>query len=274
MLDRLLMEAESRSLSPVVLSFWPHPRALFSGTPQPRIATFRDQCFFLRQQYPDIIWVVVPFLWEIARMSPDCFMEKILHERLQTDYVLVGDDFRFGRNRSGSIDDLRRQFSADEMPTQTHQGCRISSRWVKQTLRDGDFNLVKILLGRPYHISGRVVRGRQLGRQWGVPTANIRLGAWIPAFSGIFVVELSLDGQKRWPAVASLGLQPTLNSSQNYHLEVHLLDWSGDLYDKDVIVFFLHFLREEEKFSSLGALKRQIHQDVWQAKQYFGFLLN
>jgi riboflavin kinase/FMN adenylyltransferase len=269
MLDRLVQEAKDRGLRPILVTFFPHPRALFSREKQPRIYRFRDQYREIVQCYPDVTWVVLPFNQALASLSPDVFIQSIILDKLRARYVLVGDDFRFGRGRSGGVEDIQRYLPCDAMPTHTYLGERVSSYRVKQELAQGHMTLVHALLGRPYQVSGPVVYGQQLGRQWGVPTANIHLGGWIPVLSGVFVVSLSQDGFHWLPAVASIGKQPTLHDGHRHHLEVHLLDWQGDLYGHYCHVRFWHRMRDERKFDDLDCLRHQILKDVEDAHVFW-----
>ena len=198
----------------------------------------------------------------------------MLTEDLKVKALFVGDDFKFGADRQGDFAALRTAgvahgFSVDNFSTLTHDSERISSTRIRGCLAAGDIQQAEVLLGRPYAISGRVVYGEQLGRTLGVPTANIQLHRYKAPLSGVYLVKmLGLD--RPYPGVANVGVRPTVESGDvKPILEVHLLDFEGDLYGRQVKVVFIEKLREEQKFSGLPALKAAIHNDIDQARRRF-----
>ena len=214
---------------------------------------------------------VARFDARLAALTPQAFIADVLVARLQVRWVLVGDDFRFGKARAGDIATLRahaRNFSVEAMGTVEADGQRVSSTAVRDALTEGDMERHATLLGRPYAIAGRVGHGEKLGRQLGFPPANIAL-RHRPALSGIFAVRVhGLPGGAR-PGVASLGVRPTVKSGGRPLLEVFLFDFDQPIYGRRVTVEFLHKLRDEVRYPDLDALAAQIRTDVAQARDYF-----
>ena len=209
-----------------------------------------------------------------SALSPQAFIEQVLGRTLEARYVLVGDDFRYGAKRAGDftlLEALGRSlgFDAESLPTVEVAGERASSTAVRSALAAGELEHAARLLGRPYSISGRVVHGDKLGRDIGFPTANIQLSHNRPPLMGIFAVEVcGLNGEPL-PGVASLGRRPTVKGADAVPvLEVHLFDFSAEIYGRRVRVDFLHKLRDEEKYPDLDSLVAQIRRDVENAKQF------
>ena len=211
--------------------------------------------------------LVIRFDMDFANMEAEDFVGKLLDADVRT--VAVGEDWRFGRKRSGDVGMLRRMgaelgFRLEAVPPVMWDGERISSTRIRQAIRDGNFDEVEKMLGRPYEISGTVVEGRKLGRQLGFPTANLPIGERQTPRDGVWAVKLDggLEG------VANLGTRPTVDGTERL-LEVHILGFSGDLYGKDLRVRFYKFLRPEKKFSSVDELREQIVQDAEEARRWF-----
>lgn len=200
-----------------------------------------------------------------AKLSPQQFMQIILRDSLNANAILVGDDFRFGAMRAGSVLDFKEaKFNLVSLPQVDLQEARVSSTRVRNALAVGDLQAATQLLNRPYSISGKVVHGAKRGRELGFPTANVHMWHERPALTGVYAVKL--DGLN---AVANLGVRPTIAGTSKLMLEVHVLDFDGNLYGKHVHVDFLHKIRDEKKFASLDALKAQIKKDVAVARDLF-----
>ncbi len=266
MLERLKESARSLGLSACVLTFEPHPLELFAPQTAPtRLTSLREKLELLAAH--GIAQVHVSrFDRAYASRSPQEFIERVLLAGLGMRWLLIGDDFRFGARRAGDFSLLQTAsrehgFGLEAMPTVAFEGARVSSSMVRAALAAGRLAEAEVLLGRPYSISGRVVHGDKLGRQIGYPTANVQLRHNRPPLSGIFAVR-TVDGLGRWrDGAASLGLRPTVDDSGRNKLEVHLFDYSGDLYGQHLRVDFLHKIRDEQKFSDLAALKSRIAED-------------
>lgn len=267
LLDHVNARARELDIGSCVLTFEPHPREYFAssgalGAP-PRLTRLRDKLALLAAAGVGRVHVA-RFGARLASMSASEFIEAILVRGLQARALVVGRDFRFGKGRAGDLASLRAAGLEVEALPDVVDGERISSSGVRAALQAGDLARAERLLGHPYFISGRVVRGAGLGRQLGWPTANIPLPRK-PALSGIFVVHV--EGQGR--GVASLGLRPTVNPLPSPLLEVHLLDVERDLYGRRLQVRFLEKLRDEEKYDGLEPLKAAISSDVRRAREYF-----
>jgi riboflavin kinase/FMN adenylyltransferase len=216
----------------------------------------------------------VQFDQRFARIDAQEFIDRILVRGLGLRWILVGDDFRFGAGRSGDFNLLaeagrERGFDVVRMDTFRVDGVRVSSTAVRERLAAGDLGGAARLLGRPYSVSGRVVRGDGLGAQLGFPTANVRMQHNRPPLLGIFVVEAVGLGGAPLPGVASLGVRPTVKTSGTPVLEVHLFDFDRDIYGRRLQVRFLHKLRDEEKYPDLATLRAVIARDVDDAKAFF-----
>ena len=271
MLIRLMDAAEDLGLPSAVMTFDPHPREYFSGAAAtPRLSTLRAKLEQFRHLGVDRTYVV-RFDAQFAALSPPAFVDDVLVRRVGARWVLVGDDFRFGRARAGSLSTMReraRTFSVEAMRTIEVAGERASSSAVRAALAAGDFPHAEALLGRPYAISGRVAHGRKLGRNFGFPTANIPLRR-LPPLSGVFAVRVHGLGADPRDGVASLGTRPTIEAGGAPLLEVYVLDFDADIYGRRITVEFLHKIRDEAAYPDLPALVRQIAADVAQARRYF-----
>jgi riboflavin kinase/FMN adenylyltransferase len=275
-------KAECRqSQAPVyktVVSFNPHPREYFTGQPQALLTPLPEKVQQLEKQGIEQL-ILLPFDRELAALSPRAFVEQILVQQLQAKLISVGANFCFGCGRTGTAEDLRALASSFGIEVaiaslQTNQGDRISSSAIRQALQDGDILSANRLLGRPYTLTGTVVAGQQLGRTLGFPTANLELSdrQFLPRY-GVYRVWVAIAGETRSShlGVMNLGCRPTVENRDRPTIEIHLLDWSGDLYDKTLIVSLEQFLRPEQKFTSLEALKTQIGLDCQAAKKLLNY---
>jgi riboflavin kinase/FMN adenylyltransferase len=271
MLTRLSEAAEDLALPSAVLTFDPHPREFFApDSAPPRLSTLRDKLERFASNGVARVHVA-RFDARLAKLSAEEFIEQVLVRKLKVGWILVGDDFRFGRDRVGDLALLRTRaasFSVEAMPTVMIDGERASSSAVRAALAAGDVERATRLLGRPYAMSGHVAHGDKLGRNLGFPTANIVLRRK-PPLSGIFAVRVHGLGGGSRAGVASLGVRPTVKEDAKPLLEVFLFDFDESIYGRRVGVEFLHKLRDEERYSDLAALTRQIRIDVAQARDYF-----
>jgi riboflavin kinase/FMN adenylyltransferase len=273
MLARLKEAACRLGVPAAVMTFEPHPREFFTPEQAPaRLTSLREKLELFASHGVDRVYLF-RFNRPFSQVTAQDFVEKILYRGLHPEWILVGDDFRFGAKRSGDFSLLVEEgkklgFEVESMDSVMAAGIRVSSTAVRDALGAGRIELAATLLGRPYSISGRVVHGDKLGRDIGFPTANIQMKHNRPPVSGIFAVELNgLDGTL--PGVASLGVRPTVKRDGVATLEVHLFDFDRNIYGEHVRVDFLHKLREEEKFESMEMLIAQIGRDVENAKSYF-----
>ncbi|HUH41088.1 MAG TPA: bifunctional riboflavin kinase/FAD synthetase [Castellaniella sp.] len=273
-------QAELRGLLPSVMTFSPHPRAFFARRghrPElipTQISALRDKVEALAEQQLRQI-IILPFRQRLADMSAEDFIQKLLVKGLNTRWVLVGEDFRYGHRRSGDIDLLRRMGAQHGFEVCTladvvdDVGRRISSTELRTALAVGNLARSTELLGRAYRISGHVIHGRKLGRDLGFPTMNVRVPEPCAARSGIYVVRVHGLGPDPLPGVSSLGVRPTITAGGKLLLETHILDRQVSAYGKLVCVEFLKFLRDEETFPDLPTLIAAIEKDVQGARDHF-----
>lgn len=254
----------------VALSFEPLPREFFArGELPPRLQLPRAKFEGLCELGADLVGLL-RFDARMVAMSAEAFVRTVLVGRLAAREVHVGPEFRFGHRRAGDLGTLQREgaehgFTAEAIAPVMLDGERVSSTRIRAALQAGDFDAATRLLGAPYAIGGRVVRGRQLGRTLGYPTANLRFDDKRPALSGIYATWVHGVGDRPWPSVSSFGTRPTVGGVEPL-LEAHLFDFDGDLYGQRVEVEFVARLRDEEKFPDLPALVEQMDRDAQQAR--------
>ncbi len=276
LLARLTGLAQQAGLPAAVMTFEPNPREFFAPQSAPaRLASLREKLQLLAECGVDQAYVCA-FNQRFAALTADAFVERIVRG-LGVRHLMIGDDFRFGKGRSGDFALLQQAgkehgFGVEAMETLVHEGERVSSSAVREALDAGDLEHAERLLGRPYCISGRVIHGQKLGRKLGYATANIQLKRLKAPLSGIFVVTVDGIDARQYEGVASLGVRPTVSASGKPTLEVYIFDFEGDLYRAHLRVNFLHKLRDEAKFDSLDALQSQIARDVADAKAHHAAL--
>lgn len=274
LLERLTGKARELGLPASVMTFEPHPRELFTPDQAPaRLTSLREKLGLLEANGIERTYVL-HFSRKLAALSAEEFIEKVLVRGLAVKHLIIGDDFRFGRGRTGDFEMLRNAgaihgFGVEAMHTIDIDGERVSSSAVRETLAAGDLEHAARLLGRPYNISGRVVHGNKIGGRIGYPTANIQLKRKRVPLAGVFAVTVSGLDKRHLPGAASLGVRPTLGAGLRSVLEVHLLDFDRRIYGEHVTVHFLHKIRDEAKFASLDELSAQIARDVAAIRDYF-----
>jgi riboflavin kinase/FMN adenylyltransferase len=271
LLARLRAHAKRLGVPTLMVTFEPMPREFLSpDNPPVRLTSLRERWRCLQQMQLDGL-CVLRFGTAIRSLSADQFAS-LLAERLQPAVVVVGHDFRFGRDGQGTAEKLaaagqRLGFAVDIAEPVTLQGERVSSSAIREALAAADLQHAARLLGRPYTMIGRVVRGEQLGRKLGFPTANVRFPHRRLPVAGIFAVRLRIRGEREALAgVASIGTRPTVGGTEPL-LEVYVFDFDGDLYGREISVECVQFLRPEVKFGSLDAMVAQIQQDAAQARE-------
>ena len=272
-IGQLAEKAAAMNLPITLITFEPTPAEYFAGVNAPaRLSTFREKYVTLKRFAIDRI-LVLPFNQRLASMAADDFIQQILIDGLDIRYLVVGDDFRFGKDRAGDFHLLRQagkenDFTVVSMPSFRVDGERVSSSGIRQALADGNFDRAERMLGRHYHMAGKVAHGDKRGRQWGFPTANINMKRKVIPLRGIFAVEVfGLDREPLF-GVANLGTRPTVCGMRTL-LEVHLFDFDEQIYGRRINVIFRHKIREEIRFESFDALKEQIALDVISAREYF-----
>lgn len=272
-ISRVVERARALRAVPTVITFDPHPRAVLHPESAPPLLQTFDQ----KVEAFGVLGVgqaiVIRFTPEFARVSAEEFLRDVVHERLQAREVYLGRGFAFGRGREGNIELLRRVsrdlgFFADEVPEVRLRGQRISSSRIRELLAAGRVNLARRMLGRPYGVEGRVVRGHERGRTIGFPTANLRPANRVIPRRGVYVTATLIDGSWR-RSVTNVGVRPTFGHDAEPSVETFVMDWGGDLYGDVVRVRFLHRLRDERRFEGVEELKRQIERDAARARKYF-----
>jgi riboflavin kinase/FMN adenylyltransferase len=272
LLARVREHAQRLAVPTLMVTFEPMPREFLSpDNPPARLTSLRERWRCLETMHLDRL-CVLRFGTATRSLSADQFAE-LLAERLRPAVVVVGHDFRFGRGGGGTAENLhaagqRLGFAVDIVAPVTLGGERLSSSAIREALAAGDLTRAERLLGRPYTMTGRVVRGEQLGRKLGFPTANVRFAHRRLPVAGIFAVRVRVRGaaDTSLPGVASVGTRPTVGGTEPW-LEVHLFDFAGDLYGREIAVQCVEYLRPELKFESVDAMVAQIHRDAALARQ-------
>jgi riboflavin kinase/FMN adenylyltransferase len=275
LLDRARAHAAARGLRAVALTFDPHPaEVLAPHAAPPRVASLARRLELLAAAGMDAA-VVEPFTRELAACAADAFVDDVVLGSLGARAIVVGYDFSYGQNRTGSTEMLRahgaRVGAAVEVVAPVEVGGEVaSSSRIRAYLRAGELPAAERMLGRRWDVDGTVVHGAKRGRAIGVPTSNVAPEIELPIAPGIYAVTLAPEGGPALPAVASLGRNPTFVESGGLVLEVHVLDWAGDLYDRRVRTTFVARLRDEQKFDSVDALLAQIRDDIARARAALG----
>lgn len=274
-LERLRARGQALGLPSCVIIFEPQPLEFFRPDEAPiRLTRLRDKLELFAAAGVDQV-LCIAFNRRFQQLSADGFVRRVLVRALNVKHLQVGDDFRFGCDRSGDFEFLQAAgaeygFSVEPTRTVSLRKERISSTLVREKLAAGDFAAAQELLGRPYSISGRVLHGQKLGRRLNAPTANIQLKRRHAPLRGVYMVTAQLADGRSFPGVANIGMRPTVEQqNETAHLEVHLLDFAENLYGQRLKVIFHHKLREEEKFASLPELQAAIEQDIVQAREYW-----
>ncbi|HTN94884.1 MAG TPA: bifunctional riboflavin kinase/FAD synthetase [Gallionella sp.] len=273
LLRELRAAAQERDLQTAAVIFEPHPREFFAPLQAPvRLTSLREKLELLAGLDIDRVQIC-RFDAVFAAISAEEFIHA-LHQKLSARFVLIGDDFRFGSGRSGDFALMEKLgmelgFPVQAVDSVKQDGVRISSTAIRAALLAGQMREAQRFLGRHYSISGRVVHGDGMGEKIGFPTANIQLRHNRPPLSGIFVVQVHVEGLGVLQGVASLGVRPTVKHDNMPVLEVHLFEFSQRIYGKHLRVEFLQKLRDEEKYPDVSTLVRQISLDVEHAKKWF-----
>ncbi|PLY15423.1 MAG: bifunctional riboflavin kinase/FAD synthetase [Sedimenticola sp.] len=268
-------KAQELGLPTTVVTFEPQPQEFFVPDRAPaRLTRMREKLQALKEAGIDRV-VLLEFNAKLARMEAGAFVQELLVEGLDVRYLLVGDDFRFGRDRQGDIQLLRQvalahSFGIENMNTFAVAEERVSSTRIREALACGDLALAQEYLGRPYRICGRVAHGDARGRTIGFPTANINLHRKVSPLKGVYAVRVYGLSDEAWlPGVANIGNRPTIEGDSRYLLEVHLFDFNRSIYGEHLQVEFCKKIRDERRFESFDALRQQIEHDASAARDYF-----
>ena len=260
-------------LPSLVMIFEPQPLEFFQPESAPaRLMTLRDKVEALKECGVDYV-VCMNFDQKFRSLTAAEFVQQILIDGIQVKHLVIGDDFRFGSDRSGDFHYLQKKgkdfsFNVANTPTVKVEDLRVSSTQIRAFVAAGDFDSAARFLGRPYTISGKVVYGDQIGRTINVPTANVRSKRLKLPIAGVFAVTVEGITEKPLLGVGNVGKRPTVNGTEN-RIEIHLLDYAGDLYGCRLRVNFKKKIRAEKKFDGLDALKQAIQEDIAQARSFF-----
>lgn len=277
LINSLKTKANSLNLPLVVILFEPQPKEFFSKTQAPaRLSSLREKLEVLKKLNIDYIYCI-KFDAQFAQTSAADFAEQHLFKTLNIHYLLLGADFRFGKNREGDFALLKTLGAKHHCEIQPYQDFlvdheRVSSTKIRNALEHNEFELAAKFLGRPYSMCARVIKGDGRGRQWGIPTANVSLKRLTLPLHGVFAVTVRI-ADRIIQGVANIGKRPTIDGSKNI-LEIHLFDFNESIYGSIIQVFFLHKLRDEVKFTSIDNLIAQIHQDIAASKAFFNTKVN
>jgi riboflavin kinase/FMN adenylyltransferase len=270
LLERVLSKAASMGVPAIVMSFEPTPKEFFSAVAPPaRLMRFREKYEALEKHGVDLFFCP-RFSPAMRGIRSDTFIRQVLVQGFNARHIVIGDDFRFARKREGGVDDLRRvqtvlQFGLEQVPSIIKDGVRVSSTAIREALAVGNLERATSLLGRPYQMSGRVVKGRQVGRTLGYATANVDLRRRQSAVRGIFAVRVSGLEEGPLDGVASIGTRPTFDLVKPL-LEIHLFDFDRDIYGEYIQVDFIAHLRDEKKYDTVDELVAQMDKDAENAR--------
>src|SRR5229473_405786 len=265
--------ARAAGAVPTVITFEPHPREVLHPESAPPLLQTFDQKIEALGVLGIEQTIVIHFDMSFAQTRAEDFLRTVIVDRLHAKEVYLGCGFAFGHGREGNIDLLRTVskslgFFADEVPELRLRGRRVSSSRIRELLQEGKVNIARRMLGRPYGVEGRVVRGAERGATLGFPTANLHPQNRVIPRNGVYVTSALIEGQWR-RSVTNVGTRPTFESAAATSVETFVMNYSGDLYGDVVRVRFLHRLREEKKFNSIDELKSQIERDVGRAEYFF-----
>ncbi len=275
LIEHLLEKKECFGGTAILATFEPHPQLILNNRQNPiALLTTLEEKIFILQNFPIDAMIVIPFSKNLAELSGESFIKKILIEKIGLKDIVIGYDHAFGKNRSGNAETLRKMgaeygFSVNVVEPVSLDGQIVKSTAIRQALENGEVEQANRFLGRPYSFSGTVVKGVGRGKNHLFPTANIHLNhpkKLIPA-DGVYVVQVEWFG-RRLPGIANIGMRPTF-SEQERAIEVHLLDFNENIYGQFLEIKILKRLRKEKKFDSIEALRTQIQMDIAEARKYF-----
>lgn len=267
-IQRLKEVANTHNLESVVITFWPHPRFVLGKDPESLrlLSTLEEKIRLFNELGIDHL-LIIEFNKQFSSLTSSQFIQEILKEKVNTHKLVIGFDHRFGRNREGGFDYLMEHqkelgFSVEEIPRQELEEVGVSSTKIRNALQEGDIETANKYLERNYCITGKVVRGNQIGRTIGFPTANIEVAATyklVPC-SGIYAVRVEHNSQL-YRGMMNIGVRPTVSEKKQQSLEVNIFDFNADIYDQSLTIHFIKLLRQEQKFSDVSALQKQLEID-------------
>lgn len=265
-LEKVVTRAKEENLKSVVFTFFPHPRMVLQEKSEIKLLNSIDEKIKLFEKIGIDYLIIHPFDYKFSRLSAEDFVKTILVDTFNIQKIIIGYDHRFGRNRTADIDDLivfgnEYQFEVEQISVEEINEIAISSTKIRTSILEGNIKLTNQYLGYSYCFSGTVVKGKQLGRTIGFPTANIQINEdykLIPK-NGVYIVKSLIEGELVF-GLMNIGNRPTVDG-ENQTIEVHFLNFNKDIYDSTLEIVFLDYIREEVKFNSLDDLKTQIVKD-------------
>ena len=269
LINRVVKVSNSENYEPTLVTFYPHPKSFFLNSKKKSTITFRQRVKFLKE-YGIKNLVFIRFNKELSNLSANSFISKILSDKLNANYIIVGSEFKFAKNRSGSVQDIENFFLKKKIKVEglkeVFAGSKlISSSRCQQLLYDSDFTTLNKLLGREYSLAGKVIHGDKIGTKLGFPTLNINIKNLNLPFEGVFAVKIMWNGMFFFGA-ASLGTRPTIDEKLKLALEVFVFDFNKNIYSEFVEVFFLEKIRNQEKFNNLKEMIFQMKKDIKKIK--------
>jgi riboflavin kinase/FMN adenylyltransferase len=273
-LEKVINSTENSKYESLVLTFFPHPRMVLQENSEIKLLNTISEKVALLEKMGIQNLIIHPFDETFSRLTAEEFVKTVLVEKLNIQKIIIGYDHRFGRNRTANIDDLidfgkKYNFEVEQISVQEIDAISVSSTKIRKALSEGDMTLANSYLGYDYFLTGTVVKGKQLGRTIGFPTANIKIEEdykLIPK-KGAYIVKSIIDN-KVIHGIMNIGFNPTVQG-ENLSVEIHFLDFDQNLYDHELSIILLHYLRPEQKFNSLTDLTSQLQIDRAQAKDYF-----
>lgn len=271
LINRIVTVSASKNYEPTLVSFYPHPKSFFLNTKKSSTITFRQRVELL-EDYGIKNLVLIRFNKELSNLSACSFISKILSDKLNANYIIVGSEFKFAKNRSGAVKDIENFFQKKNIKVESLKEVSaaneiISSSRCQQLLYDSDFITLNKLLGREYSLAGKVIHGDKIGTKLGFPTLNINIKNLNLPFEGVFAVKIKWNSMFFFGA-ASLGTRPTIDEKLKLALEVFVFDFSKNIYSEFVEVFFLEKIRNQEKFTTLEGMILQMKNDIKKIKNF------
>jgi riboflavin kinase/FMN adenylyltransferase len=272
-LERITQNTENGEYESLVLTFFPHPRMVLQGESDVKLLNTLSEKIDLLEKIGIQNLVIHPFDEAFSRLTAEKFVKTVLVDQFHIQKIIIGHDHRFGRNRTANIDDLiafgkQHGFEVEQISVQEIDAVSISSTKIRKALLEGNMALANSFLGYDYFISGTILKGKQLGRTIGFPTANLQIDEkfkLIPR-NGVYVVKSTIN-QKTVFGMMNIGFNPTV-AGENLSIEIHFFDFDGELYDQKISVSLLEYLRPEQKFDSVDLLKEQLEKDRHSALAY------
>lgn len=276
-LEKLTQSVENGKYESLVLTFFPHPRMVLQGQSEVKLLTTIAEKIELLEKSGIENLVIHPFDEDFSKLTASEFVKKVLVDQLHIQKIIIGHDHRFGRNRTANIDDLiafgkEYGFEVEQISAQEIEAVSVSSTKIRKELKEGNVTLANEYLGYDYFLTGTIIKGKQLGRTIGFPTANIKVleeYKLIPK-NGVYIVKSCID-QKTVFGMMNIGLNPTI-PSEKLSIEIHYFDFDSDLYDQKIVVSILKYIRPEQKFDSVDLLKAQLEKDKVTALDYISHL--